>query len=128
VSSFEMLGDCEIELPGYMSLLQPSEGCGPIIACGFHPGSNDLVVMTTSAAFYELNPFDFFSSQEVGYEVHPVENGKMIEFIHEDKIVTVDSQDILDACKEIQLADLEIGMKHENQVINPKKDDQGSDQ
>ena len=123
-----MLGDCEIELPEYMCLLQPSEGCGPIIACGFHPRSNDLVVMTTTATIYELNPFDFFSSQEIGYEVHPIMNGKMVEFLHEDKIITVDSHDILQACKEIPLADLEIGMKHENQVINPKKDDQRSDQ
>ncbi len=122
MSSFEMLGDCEIELPSYMTLLPSTQNSGPVIACGFHPGSKDLVVMTSAGGFHELNPFEFFSSQEVGHEAYPIENGQMIEFVHEDKIVTVDSQDILDACKEIKLSDLEIGMKHEDQTIGPAKD------
>lgn len=128
MSAFELLGNCEMELPDYMTLLQASEDevKGPIIACGFHPKTKELVTLSSNGSLYELDVYKFFSTDDVAHNVYPLDCGRIIEFIYKNKIVTVDSQDILDASSEIQMVDLELDIKSKDQNINPTENDQES--
>ena len=129
-SSYDLSGNCEIELPKYMTMVQPQDGdetfsFGPIIAVGIFPGSSLLISMTNEGKFFEIDIQKFFSSEDVIEEVIPTHKGKVLEFTRSDMIVEVNSDEILTSSTSINLVDLEIGMGHENNDREPKKDDQG---
>lgn len=129
-ASYELLGNRQIELPSYMTMLAPTNEevtgyFGPIIASGFQPGTKMVMILTVDGDFYELDAVTFFSTNNVGEQVYPIQNGQMLEFVRNDMIVTVDSGAILKAANQLQLTGLEIGMSHENQVINTSQDNQG---
>ena len=128
---FQILEDAEIELPSYMKTIEidaneiDSHNYGPIISCGLVPNTKELIMLVSNGDIYELDVIKFFSTQDVGYEAFPIFDGKLVEFIREDIIVTVDSKDLLDASRKIQLTNLKIGMKHEDEIINLEEDYQG---
>lgn len=126
-SDYDIIGNCEITLPDYMMMLpkESDRALGPIIACGIQPGTFNLVSLTNDGQFYELNVKTFFKTDNVGTSVYPIQSGRMLEFERVDMLVTVDSDDILNASQKIQLIDLEIGMNHENKDIDPEKNHQG---
>jgi hypothetical protein len=101
------------------------DGSHAIISCGIHPSTNELVLLTSEGVLKELNLEAFFLSKKNISDVYPISNGSVLEFISEDMIITVDSEDILSSSKELQLMNLEIGMKHEDKNIDATKDHQG---
>lgn len=117
-SSYKISGNCEIQLPDYMVMIQPSADetgfFGPIIACGFYPGTKNVISLTADGKFYELDAQKFFSTENVGEEIFPIENGQSLKFIRGEINITVDSHSILNASREVQLANLDIGMSHED--------------
>jgi hypothetical protein len=126
-TSYSVLGDCEFDLPPYMKTLDAfyDDGSHAIISCGIHPSTNELVLLTSEGVLKELNLEAFFLSKKNISDVYPISNGSVLEFISEDMIITVDSEDILSSSKELQLMNLEIGMKHEDKNIDATKDHQG---
>jgi len=129
-ASYELLGNREITLPGYMNMLEPDDDShkasyGPIIACGIQPETTTMVSITNTGEFYELDLKKFFSTDDFGDEVYPVAKGRIIEFIRKDMIVTVESKDILIASQKLELINLKIGMSHENKDADPEKNYQG---
>lgn len=129
MSSYDISGNCEIELPDYMVMIQPNNDeagfFGPIIACGFYPGTKNVVMLTAEGEFHELDAQNFFSTENVGEEVYPIENGQSLRFVRQGVNITVDSDSILNAAEKIQLTNLDIGMSHENQNIDLAQDDKG---
>lgn len=128
-ASYELLGNCQIELPSYMTMLTlsntdtSSDYFGPIIACGFQPGTKTITILTVDGNFYELDTIKFFSIENVGEEVYPILNGQMLEFVRDGMIVTVDADAVLSAAEQSQLINPEIGMSHENKDIDPSQND-----
>lgn len=124
MTTFETSKDAEIQLPVYMKQIQYDGEetdfytYGPIVACGFRPGTAELVIMDADQRLYELDAVQFFQTDDVGYEAYPVRGGQIVEFIRDEIIVTVDSADLLESSQRIQLTNLAIGMKHEDQVID----------
>jgi len=124
MTTFETSKDVEVQLPAYMKQIQYDGEetdfytYGPIVACGFRPGTTELIIMDADQRLYELNAVQFFQSDDIGYDAYPIRGGQLVEFIRDDIIVTVDSVDLLGASQRIQLTNLAIGMKHEDQVID----------
>jgi len=120
--SYELLGNCEINLPDYIKFFECKEAIskdkiGQIIACGIKPGTKDLIILTKNANLMELNIDVFFQSNKNIKDSYPIKHGFMLEFVEDEMVIIVDSQDILDVSKELQLTNLEIDMKHENQIV-----------
>ena len=101
------------------------DDCGPIIACGIHPQDKMLVTLTSDGTFYELDAEKFFLTDDLGDDSYPIMNGSVLEFVRSASIITVDSIDVLNASKKIQLSNLEIGMGHENGDLEFEKVDKG---
>lgn len=118
------MGNIDIELPPYMKKIQPSSEeqdfytYGPIIACGLKPGTKELMMLDSCDQLSQLDAAKFFQTDDVGYEAFPTSGGKIVVFVRNDMIVTVDSIDLLEASSKIQLTNLSIGMMHEDQVID----------
>jgi len=123
-SSYSVSGNCEINLPSYMNTLEAfyDDGSDAIVSCGIHPKTKELVILTSSGILKEMNLETFFQSKKNILSVHPIKNGLILEFISDDMIITVDAEDIFNASKELQLMNLEIGMNHENNDVDSKKD------
>lgn len=127
-SDYDIVGNCEITLPDYMMMLPKTDhvgSFGPIIACGIQPGTFNLVSLTNNGQFYELNVENFFKTSDPVVFVHPIHEGRMLEFERTNMFVTVDSEDVLNASQKIQLINLEIGMSNENEDVDPEKNHQG---
>jgi len=124
-SSYSISGDCEINLPPYMNTLEAfyDDGCEAIVSCGIHPKTEELIILTSSGTLKEMSTESFFQSKKNILKVYPINNGLILEFISDDMIITVDSEDILSSSKELQLMNLEIGMNHEDDDVNIKKND-----
>jgi hypothetical protein len=125
--SYSIHGNCEIDLPSYMNTLEVfyDDGNSAIVSCGIHPKTQELIILTSSGRLKEMNTDQFFNCKKNILEVYPVNNGSILEFILDDMIVTVDSEDILNSSKELQLMNLEIGMNHEDKNVKSEKDDKG---
>jgi hypothetical protein len=123
---FEILGDCEIEIPGYMTSLQNKELeeikvlglTSSIIACGMHPRTKILTSLTLTGKLYEIDTFDFLKTDNPGDNAYPTKLGQQIIFVSKNKIVYVDSPDVISASMEIQTADFSIDIANENKALN----------
>lgn len=124
MTTFQTTGNVDIELPTYMKRIQPSSdeqdfySYGPIVACGLRPGTKELLMLDSEDQLLQLDAAMFFQTDDVGYEAFPTSGGKIVVFVRDNMIVTVDSIDLLEASSKIQLTNLSIGMMHEDQVIN----------
>ena len=124
MTMFQTIGNVDIELPAYMKRVQPSPdeqdfySYGPIVACGLRPGTKELLILDLDDQLLQLDAATFFQTDDVGYEAFPTSGGRIVVFVRNDMIVTVDSIDLLEASSKIQLTNLSIGMMHEDQVIN----------
>lgn len=124
MTTFQTTGNVDIELPTYMKRIQPSSeeqdfySYGPIVACGLRPGTKELLMLDSEDQLLQLDAVRFFQTDDVGYEAFPTSGGKIVVFVRDNMIVTVDSIDLLEASSKIQLTNLSIGMMHEDQVIN----------
>jgi hypothetical protein len=123
---FQILGDCEIEIPDYMTSLQNEELeeikvlklTSAIIACGMHPKTKVLTLLTSTGKLYEIDTFDFLKTDDPGDNAFPIEMGQQIIFISENKVVYVDSLDVISASVEIQTADFSIDIANENKALS----------
>jgi len=124
-NSLFLSGSTEIIVPEYMTILPNptieniiSSGKKDVIfACGYHEQSKNIIFINESYSIFELNILNFFKVNDLKVlSSIPIKNGNRIEVVTPQAVIEIDSCDLIQSAKKIDMSNFEVIMPNENKT------------